>query len=92
MNSYKSMEDGDNPAFSGKTLESLSVWPAEHHSQVSPSRWSTHVQLHFLVINTFNKTESTLLRGWLSVAYKAPQFHFERLLSEVKFWSGEQST
>ena len=91
MNSYKSMEDGDNPVFSGKKLESSSVWPAEHNSQVRPPRRPAHVQLHFLAINTFNRTESALLRSWLPDVDKAPQFHFECLLNEVKFWSGEQS-
>ena len=88
MNLYKSMEDGDNPIFSGKILENSSTWPAEYKSQVRPSRWHTHFQLHFLIINTL---KPPLLSNWLPHADEDPQVHFERLLNEVKFWSGEQS-
>ena len=65
-----------------------STWLAEQLSQARQWGWSTPEQLHFLIINTL---KPPLLRSWLPHADEAPQVHFERLLNEVKFWSGEQS-
>ncbi|WP_339474568.1 DUF4123 domain-containing protein [Pseudomonas sp. RL_5y_Pfl2_69] len=65
-----------------------STWLAEQLSQARQWGWSTPEQLHFLIINTL---KPPLLRSWLPHGDEDPQVHFERLLNEVKFWSGEQS-
>jgi hypothetical protein len=91
MSSYKPMADVDKPAFSGKKFKDQSTWLAEQLSQARQWGWDTPQQLHFLIINALNETDPPRLRSWLPHAGEAPQVHFERLLNEVKLWSGEQS-
>ena len=47
--------------------------------------------MHFLIISKLTETEPPLINNWAPREGETPQAHYERLLNEVKFWSGEGS-
>lgn len=68
-----------------------STWLAEQLAQVQQWGWSDPEQVHFLIINKLNETEPPIIKNWPPHAGEMPQVHYERLLGEVKFWSGAHS-
>lgn len=67
------------------------LWLTEQLAQARQWGWLAPEQVHFLVLQNVNQAEPPLIKNWQPLADETPLAHFERLLNEAKFWSGEGS-
>ena len=68
-----------------------STWLTEQLSHAQQWGWTDPEQVRFLVIRKLTEAEAPIINNWAPREGETPQAHYERLLNEVKFWSGEGS-
>lgn len=66
------------------------VWLTKQLQQAQAWGWHAPEQLHFLVLQNLHQTKPPLIGNWQPRDGETPLAHFERLLDQVKFWTGNQ--
>jgi hypothetical protein len=66
-------------------------WLDEQLSQAQQWKWLAPEQVQFFILQQLKEAQTPVIKSWLPRPGEAPQVHFERLLNEVRFWSGAHS-